>query len=1028
MLTPWALIPFIAFVSNLALVMYVLRMGLRTPVNRFFAFLTGCLAWWALLSAVYPMMLDASSYLFLVRIGAPVWIFIGPMVLHFVLIVLRDRPLLPDYPAYWLAYLPGVPLLFLRWFTPLIFTNDPVWDQWGYQQRPGALLLAYWVYVQGFSLVAIALLARGAWRAAPGPPRRLLVALTVGTVIPTVGGATTNVLLPIMGINVYFSAVGLTSVMALFFAVAIFRYRMLQPTLSQSATEILRRMSQPVLMLGPDATILEANEAAQFLTEQVSDDLVGSPIRTLLAGGDATWDALLDARDDEGQVSNLEMGWLASHGKVVPMLVSLTTLTGRDGACEGYMLMGTDYRDTKRAELALRESEELYRTLYDSSVQGVMLGSTSILKANPEACRIMGVELRDVIGTNPSEYWPELQPDGRRSTEVAAEKFEAAMAGVPQMFDFQHQRKDGSRVDCEMTMQSVSIGGLRELQVTMRDVTEQRRLQGAIDHVHQGTARAVGEAYFTTLVQRLAEWLNAYWVQVSEIVDEDGPRVRALAVWRGGRHEPPAEYEIANTPCADVVTHGFSMVRSHLGEQYLGENAAPLRHEGIESYVGIPLRDSDGRVLGTLCVFDRAPLTLSRGQLETVFTLFAERASAELMRLRGAALDREQAEHLRELQKMESIALLAGGVAHDFNNILVGVLGHASLARELLPPDAPAQKSLAIIEQSAERAAGLTTQLLAYARGGKHHTEPVDMAELVTDLLQMLGAVLPKSVDVEFAVHGDLPAVMADSSQMQQVIMNLCTNAGEAMGADGGTLAVQLHTEAGDGTCAGCARERKGPQIVLTIADSGCGMAAETQAQIFEPFYSTKAFGRGLGLAAVQGVVLNHGGCLHVESAPGEGSTFRLYLPADGARAVAAPPPAVERAQGGSETILLAEDEELVRQFATDILERLGYRVLVAASGDEAVALYRAHQDEVDLALLDMIMPGRSGLETLRVLRGITPGLKAILTSGYTEDQLPDYGKSPRPDAFLKKPYRSRVLADLIRQVLAAQPAPTSHA
>jgi len=241
------------------------------------------------------------------------------------------------------------------------------------------------------------------------------------------------------------------------------------------------------------------------------------------------------------------------------------------------------------------------------------------------------------------------------------------------------------------------------------------------------------------------------------------------------------------------------------------------------------------------------------------------------------------------------------------------------------------------------------------------------------------------------------------------------------MGEAGGTLTVRLFVEAAGAPCPDCGRECLRDQVVLTVSDTGCGIDEETQRRIFEPFFSTKAFGRGLGLAAAQGIVLNHGGCLHFESLKGVGTTFRLSLPAR-EPAVRMPPqtalmPAIP---SGSGTVLLVDDEALVCRFVKEALERLGYDVVTATDGNQAIRIYRERTKEVILVLLDMLMPGRNGLETLQALREINPQVKVILSSGYSEDLLPHPMQDARPNAFLKKPYRSRTLATTVTEVLSA--------
>jgi PAS domain S-box-containing protein len=377
----------------------------------------------------------------------------------------------------------------------------------------------------------------------------------------------------------------------------------------------------------------------------------------------------------------------------------------------------------------------------------------------------------------------------------------------------------------------------------------------------------------------------------------------------------------------------------------------------------------------------------------------------------------EMERRLVEAQKLESLGVLAGGLAHDFNNLLTGVLGNAGLARADLPPGSPALACLEQIEEAGLRAAELCRQMLAYAGKGRFVVAPADLSAVVHETAPLLRLSLPPGARLELRLAAGLPPVLADSSQLRQVVMSLVQNAGEALADGAGVVAVETaRLRAGPDDLAGGplgAGLPEGEYAALTVSDSGCGMSEEVRRRIFEPFFSTKFTGRGLGLAAVLGIVRAHRGALRVDSRPGAGSTFRLLFP--GQVWPAPPPPPPPPARGG--TVLVIDDEEAVRQVAARILRSAGLRAEVARDGREGLERLAALGDEVRLVLLDLTMPGLGGEGTYRELRRLRPAVPVVLMSGFSEGDLSERFASAGLAGFLQKPFRPD---DLLRRVRAA--------
>ncbi|MHB1025902.1 MAG: ATP-binding protein, partial [Desulfobacteria bacterium] len=373
--------------------------------------------------------------------------------------------------------------------------------------------------------------------------------------------------------------------------------------------------------------------------------------------------------------------------------------------------------------------------------------------------------------------------------------------------------------------------------------------------------------------------------------------------------------------------------------------------------------------------------------------------------------------------KMEAVGTLAGGIAHDFNNALTGVVGFGELLRNRVAGDEQALHDLDEIQRCAERASTLTRQLLTFAR--RQVIEPVNLNlnTLVADLMKLIGKVVGEHIEVKTSLGKNVPTIHADRGQIEQVLMNLCLNARDAM-PEGGRLVVETGDVVLDEECV-CRNPymKTGRYALLTVSDTGTGMDEKTRARAFEPFFTTKGpdKGTGLGLAMVYGIVKQHGGFIHLYSEPGKGTTFKVYFPVIEAQPDAAPENLREEiVRGGAETILLAEDEESILSFIERALKALGYTVLVARNGEEAIEMFRQHK-EIVLAVLDVVMPRKGGKEAFEEMRKEKPELKVIYMSGYSVGAVHDSFVLVPGTPFLQKPFGPAVLARKVREVLDAK-------
>ena len=379
----------------------------------------------------------------------------------------------------------------------------------------------------------------------------------------------------------------------------------------------------------------------------------------------------------------------------------------------------------------------------------------------------------------------------------------------------------------------------------------------------------------------------------------------------------------------------------------------------------------EDRLVGTITAWTLREIREFTADEHALLQGVADQAALAISNAQALADLRQGEEQMRNAQKLESLGVLAGGIAHDFNNLLVGVLGNASLALTELPDDSPARQFVKDVETSAQRAAELTRQMLAYSGRGKFVVESLSLSQVVREMTQLLGRVISKRARLSLHLREDLPPIVGDATQVRQVVMNLITNASDALLGEPGLVTARTGTVHADARLLASTYLNEelpaGEYVYLEVTDSGVGMDTATRARIFEPFFTTKFTGRGLGLAAVLGIVRSHKGAIDVTSEPGCGTTFRVLFPASAA--IAEVPLArnlMPAAWKGSGLALVVDDEETVRGVARHVLERSGFSTVEAATGEEALAICSAQQKSLRIVLLDLTMPGMSGEATWR--------------------------------------------------------------
>ncbi|MBW8864743.1 MAG: PAS domain S-box protein, partial [Verrucomicrobia bacterium] len=628
----------------------------------------------------------------------------------------------------------------------------------------------------------------------------------------------------------------------------------------------------------------------------------------------------------------------------------------------------------------LRHSQQRFRELFENSPDAIFVEDPAgkVLDANATAGRLHGIPLDRLIGKNAVE---ELVPPANR--ESARADLQKMAAGQISWAEGASLRYDGSVVPVEIRVARIQFEGQPALLFHVRDVSERHAAEIALRS---------SENLFRSV------WENS--VDGMRLTDENGTIVAVNSAY--GRLVGMPQEQLEGKPFSVVYAAGADW------EKMLNTHRQNFRNGFSEQKSERNFTLHDGREV----VFEITDSYVeSGGKRRLLLSLF-----------RDITLQKRLEEQLRQSQKMEAIGQLAGGVAHDFNNILTIILGHASLLT-MSSLDPKALISANQIKQASERAAGLTRQLLAFGRKQIVNPRPLDLNRVVGGMTEMLGRLLGEDIALQLNFSGEPAVVEADPTMLEQILLNLSVNSRDAM-PRGGRLAIRITMREVDTAHIRKSLEASpGRFVCLSHTDTGGGIPPENMQRIFEPFFTTKELGKGtgLGLATVYGIVKQHKGWIEVESELGTGTTFNIFLPAS---TVAAPD--IEtvtdtqfRQLGGSETVLVVEDERDLREIITRTLNRHGYRVFQAVDGNNALQIWSEYKNEINLVFTDVIMPGgMNGRELAEKLWTEKPKLKVIFSTGYGADAL---GKGFKLDPelnYLQKPYLPHALARIVRRNL----------
>lgn len=555
----------------------------------------------------------------------------------------------------------------------------------------------------------------------------------------------------------------------------------------------------------------------------------------------------------------------------------------------------------------------------------------------------------------------------------------------------------------------------QSIAVMLDDIKEQ---MNSLNNIYIIAATIRGENFFCEVATTISRFLNLN--SLIGRLSPDGKFAYIEAMYINGELRKGFSIPLKGTPCEDVLQrHQIVVINEKAMSIYPSANI--LLEGNGDSYIGFPIFDKKGNPIGILNAFGKKR-DFSEADVKVLRTI-GQFIAAEMERIDEEREKKNVQEQLFQTQKLEAIGTLAGGIAHDFNNMLQGILGYASLLKLKLKETDEMYKPVDIIEKTAERAAGLTRQLLGFARKGKYFVEVLNPNDLVNSVFNIISRTFDRAIKIETNLSPNIGLIEGDKSQLENAIMNICINAKDAM-PSGGLLKIETFDKIINDNKERIIKERMipGNYVVISISDTGIGMDEDTMNHIFEPFFTTKEPGKGtgMGLSMVYGVVKNHNGFIAVDSKKGKGTTFIIYLPKS-KRDVEEKKDYKDKGSPsyGEGTILIIDDEKAIRDLFKIALTDLGYKVLEASDGKEALEIYKAYKSSIDLVILDLIMPEMNGRETLLRLKEIDPDVKILISTGYGDDNIVKDLRYKNVLGFVHKPLNVRTLSEKIKDLIS---------
>lgn len=668
---------------------------------------------------------------------------------------------------------------------------------------------------------------------------------------------------------------------------------------------------------------------------------------------------------------------LRKDGELVYANISTTPLYIGGRKCNtGFF---TDMTEKKRITELMEESEKKYRTIFNSVNVGLVISDIQgrFLDVNPCFCRMYGYSREEAIGLHASQV---IRPDYHDQFAEFVESIRTAGYFHGETIDL---RKDGTEINVEVSGSMISIGEKKYMLAILTDITRRKRTEGELkerENLYRSLVETSPTAISTVDLEGNILFVNEFLAKMHGYRDSEilMRKVKNIAELVDPRSQGQLKQEIQH-----VIENGISELKEY---NLMKKDGTPFIAEVVAT-----------RIVGD----NNVPVGIM-----------------------AVAIDRTDhsmiAEQLRQAQKMEAVGLLAGGIAHDFNNLLQIIRGYTDLSLQGLNLGHPVREFLEEIEKAENRGEKLVNQLLTFSRKQVMKPQNINLNVVIADLLKMLKRIIGEHIHLRFSPAEELMDTYVDRGMMELVLMNLCVNARDAMPA-GGNLDIRTENMSIDSEfCKKQTWAEPGEYNLLTVTDNGCGISPESIQHIFEPFFSTKELGKGtgLGLSTVYGIIKQHRGMIQVSSEPEKGTVFRIYIPAvetPDEDSVESMPGEVF---GGGETILYAEDNDVVRDLTGRNLKDAGYNVIMAVDGKDAVALFREHKDKIDALMFDIVMPKMSGYEAYKEILLISPGIPVLFMSGYSENVIHTDFAMDEKLKIIRKPYSRDNLLRAIRKMI----------
>jgi two-component system cell cycle sensor histidine kinase/response regulator CckA len=726
-----------------------------------------------------------------------------------------------------------------------------------------------------------------------------------------------------------------------------------------------------------EGRVVGINEAYCQITGYKREELIGHTTLELGIWADPQQrEKVINTLKKDGRVLNVEVGVRRKDKGIHAALFSVDKINLNG---ELYLLsIATDITKLKNAERELKESEQKYRMLVEKSLQGLaVMQDESFVFCNSRFAEITGYSVEELLSLSSAQMIEMIHPDDRK---LINDRRRDRLNGKPVLPQYEYRgiKKDGTEIWLEIYSSVIEYDGKPAIQSAFRDITERKKaLEG---------------------LQKALDWQKAIF---------EGSRDGFII------SDKNSNFIDANERACKLLGYSKEELLK-MGARDLNKSVDPSVLETIrkrilkgEEYVGeTQVYTKDGRKVDVEFGHRRV-IIAGKIYIHSI--------------IRDITKQKRLEAQLVQSQKMEAIGVLAGGVSHDFNNILTIIKGYAELMLEDVDPNDAKRQDLEQIGIATQRAESLISQLLAFSRKQIIQPTILNLNDVLNETNKMLRRLIGEDIEVACITKSDLGLVNADHGQLQQIIMNLAVNARDAM-RKGGRLTIETaNADFDEEYVSAYPSAKPGRYIMLAISDNGIGMDAATQARIFDPFFTTKAKGEGtgLGLSTVYGIVKQNNGFIGVYSEPGKGTSFKIYLPR--VEGTVSPPETVSDLDvgfRGSKTVLIVEDEAPVRALACRILRDHGYKILEAANGLEAQGIAKEYEGDIHLVLSDVIMPAMGGEDLISWIKTIRPDVKALYVSGYTNNSIIHHGILDPNVAFLQKPYSVNSLARKVREVI----------